>query len=204
MLEEFVALLVASPQAGACVTALVDISQEGPPQVGLSPGGQLGVVHAEACLDPALVGAATSGGVTVVAATDIVNNTPSPQTDSADSRLKSFIERVTKARQPLLLELPGDDSTPDQRPLPALPKWSRRIAAQSLSHIPVPKRGEHLVLKRLGLTSGVSTPSTSAMKAYEEMYGGDPGYMEALCELFPSDSDVGAYKRRRRRSTARA
>jgi hypothetical protein len=41
------------------------------------------------------------------------------------------------------------------------------------------------------------------MKAYEEMYGGDPGYMEALRELFPSDSDVGAYKRRRR-STARA
>jgi hypothetical protein len=49
-----------------------------------------------------------------------------------------------------------------------------------LSHIPVAKRDGHLVLKRLGLTSEVSTPSTSAMKAYEEMYGGDPGYMVAL------------------------
>jgi hypothetical protein len=66
------------------------------------------------------------------------------------------------------------------------------------------KRGEHLVLKRLRLTSEVSTPSTSAMKAYEEIYGGDPGHMEALRELFPRDDGVGARKRRRRRSAARA
>jgi hypothetical protein len=57
--------------------------------------------------------------------------------------------------------------------------------AQSQSHIPVPKQGEHLVLKRLGLTSEMLTPSTSAMKAYEESYGGDLGHMEVLRELFP-------------------
>ena len=108
-------------------------------------------MHAEACHDPALVGATTSRGVTVVATTNIVNSTPSPQTDSADSRLNSFIERVMKARQPSLLELPRDDSTPDRRPPPALPKRSRRIAAQSISHIPTSKRGEHIVLKRLAL-----------------------------------------------------
>jgi hypothetical protein len=34
----------------------------------------------------------------VVAATDVVNSTPSPQTDSTNSHLKSFIEQVTKAR----------------------------------------------------------------------------------------------------------
>jgi hypothetical protein len=71
-----------------------------------------------------------------------------------------------------------------------------------LSHILVAKRGEHLLLKRLELTSGVSTPSTSAIKAYEEIYGDDPGHMEALRELFPPDGDVGARKRRRRRSAA--
>jgi uncharacterized protein with von Willebrand factor type A (vWA) domain len=160
---------------------------------------QLRVVDVEAGLDPQLVRAATSGGATLVAATDAVNNTPSPQTDSADSRLKSFIERVMKARQPPLLELPKDDSTPDRRPPAALPKRSRRIAAQSLFHILVAKRGEHLVMKCLGLTSGMSTHSTSAMKAYEEIYGDDPDpdHVEALRELFPPDDDVGVRKRRR-------
>jgi hypothetical protein len=43
-----------------------------------------------------------------------------------------------------------------------------------------------------------------AMKTYEEIYGGDPGHMEALRELFPPDGDVGARKRRRRRSAGRA
>jgi len=42
------------------------------------------------------------------------------------------------------------------------------------------------------------------MKAYEEIYSGDPGNMQALRELFPPDGDVGARKRRRRRSVARA
>jgi hypothetical protein len=37
------------------------------------------------------------------------------------------------------------------------------------------------------------------MEAYEEIYGGDPGHMEALHELFPLDDDVGERKRRRRR-----
>jgi hypothetical protein len=66
-------------------------------------------VDAEAHLDPPLVGAATLGDATVVAATDIVNHTPSPQMTSIDRRLKRFTERVIKARQPPLLELPGDD-----------------------------------------------------------------------------------------------
>jgi hypothetical protein len=48
------------------------------------------------------------------------------------------------------------------------------------------------------------SPSTSAMNAYEEIYGGDPGNMQALRELFPPEGDVGAHKRRRRRSAARA
>jgi hypothetical protein len=69
---------------------------------------------------------------------------------------------------------------------------------------PMAKRGEHLVLKRLGLTNGVSTPSTSAIKVYEEIYGGDPGHMEVLRELLSPDGDMGARKRRCRRSATRA
>ena len=121
-----------------------------------------------------------------------------PQTTSANRRLKRFTERVTKARQPPLLELPRVDTAHAGRTPPALPRRSRRIAAQSISHIPASKRGV------LGLTSEMSSPSTSALKAYDEIYGGDPGNMQALRELFPPDGDVGARKQRRRRSAARA
>jgi hypothetical protein len=85
-----------------------------------------------------------------------------------------------------------------------LPKRSRRIVAQSILHILASKRGKHLVLKRLGLTSGMSSPSTSALKAYDGIYIGDHGNMQALCELFPPDDDVGVRKHCRCHSVARA
>ena len=134
-------------------------------------------MDAEACSDPALVGAATPGDMTVVATTDAVNRTPSPHTSSTDRRLKRFIERVTKARQPSLLELPGVDTVHGGCAPLALPKRSKQIAAQSMSHIPASKRGEHIILKRLRLTSGMSSPSKLVMKAYQEIFSGDPDNM---------------------------
>jgi hypothetical protein len=44
---------------------------------------------------------------------------------------------------------------------------------------------------------------TSTMKAYDEIYSGDLGNMQALRELFPPDGDVSARKWRHRRSAAR-
>jgi hypothetical protein len=72
-------------------------------------------------IDQALVGAAATGDddMVVVATDDAHDMTPA----------ESFIEQVTKAREPPLLELPRDDSAPDSRPPPALPKRSRRLAA---------------------------------------------------------------------------
>ena len=49
---------------------------------------------------------------TIVAATDDdVNCTPSSQTTSIDRHLKRFTKRITKRRQPPLLELPEDETT---------------------------------------------------------------------------------------------
>ena len=76
--------------------------------------------------------------------------------------------------------------------------------AEHILHILVSKRGEHLVLKRLGLASGMSSPSTSALKVYDEIFSGDPSNTQALRELFPPDGDVGASKQCRRRSAAQA
>jgi hypothetical protein len=88
-----------------------------PPQ-----GAHPGVVDAEACLDQVLFGAATMGGMTVVDAMDAVNSTPSPRVTPVDGCLKRFIERVTKAGQPPLLELPGDDVDHDRCAMPVLPR----------------------------------------------------------------------------------
>jgi hypothetical protein len=53
-------------------------------------------------------------------------------------------------------------------------------------------------------TGPYASPFTSDMKAYEEIFSGDPGNIQALRELFLPDGDVGAHKWRRRRSVARA
>ena len=120
------------------------------------------------------------------------NNTISKHT-------KNFITyRVTKARRPPLLELPGDETALSGRAPPSLPKQSRRIATQATSYIPTAKRDEYLVMKmkRLGLSSGMPSPSTSAM-TYDEVFNDDPTNMQTLHELFPPVGDVGACKRRR-------
>jgi hypothetical protein len=137
-----------------------------------------------------------------MATTDDFNRTPSPQRTSAHKRLKRFTERVTKARQPPLLGLPDDKAALGGHATPSLPKRSKRIVAQATTHILTAKRGEYLVMKRLGLSSEMPPPSMSAM-TYDEVFGGDPANMQALRELFPPVGDVGL-RRRRRRSAARA
>jgi hypothetical protein len=64
----------------------------------------------------------------------------------------------------------------------------------------VARRGEYLVLKRLGQASPL-TESTAANK-FNTLFGGNPEDDEALRELFPDDCTGG--RRRRRRARARA
>ena len=133
MLEELAASLGCSPALTAASqesdASLVDTrsptktavwTTDSPP---LSPvqlsGGRPDIMDVEARRDPALVGAATPGE-TVVAATVAVNCTPSPETTSADRRLKRFTERVTKSRHPPLLEL-LDSTAHRGRTPPAIP-----------------------------------------------------------------------------------
>ena len=63
------------------------------------------------------------------------------------------------------------------------------------------KPGEYLVMKRLVLTSGMSSPSTWAKKAYEEIFNSDPTHMQALRELLPPVGEVAVHKQRRRSAT---
>jgi hypothetical protein len=63
--------------------------------------------------------------------------------------------------------------------------------AQTIAHIPAFKQGEYLVMKHLGLSSRMPSPSTSAKEAYDS---GDPAHMQALRELFALVGDVGTHK----------
>jgi hypothetical protein len=120
--------------------------------------------------------------------TQLLKKTRTFQTTSAERHLKRFTERVTKTRQPPLLELPGDEAAIGGRAPLSLPMQSRRIAAQTTAHIPTAKWGEYLVTKRLGLSSGMPPSSTSAM-TYDEVFNGDPDHLQVLCELFPPVGD---------------
>lgn len=126
---------------------------------------------------------------------------PSPARDSesADRRFKTFACRVHKPKVQALLKRP---SPVDKTPKPRMPLRSKRIAAQSLSRIPTAKRGEYLVLKRLGHASAIAEPEAS--HKFDNLFGGRPKDDEALRELFPNSCKISGKRRRRRTSRARA
>ncbi|KAJ1293795.1 hypothetical protein BS78_01G096000 [Paspalum vaginatum] len=67
------------------------------------------------------------------------------------------------------------------------PLRSKRIAAQKLAGVPVAKRGELIVMKRLGYGDPVAFPSEDAVKRYNSICH-DPltaGPREAVSKLFP-------------------
>ena len=59
---------------------------------------------------------------------------------------------------------------PDVEAQPKLPTRSRRIAAQVLSRVPASKRGEVLVMKRMGYLDGQTRLSTASKDAYDNIF----------------------------------
>ena len=113
--------------------------------------------------------------------------------DSAKRRLDSFINEVTRKRDSPLIREPPMQSPAE----PMIPRRSRRLEAQPLSRVPASKRGEVLIMQRMGFTKGPSAPSVSELEAYEKLFGGDLTASEAetLDELF---SAVSRQSRRRK------
>jgi len=68
-----------------------------------------------------------------------------------------------------------------------LPKHSSRIASQSLANVPAAKRGEIVVMRRLGFIDDKAPATASSMKAYNEIHRGRlrSNHIEAMNELFP-------------------
>jgi hypothetical protein len=109
-----------------------------------------------------------------------VDDSPSPR--EAAMRLARFTKEVMVVRQPPLISSP-----PKQKPLPkrALPLKRRRIAAQQMDHIPVSKRGEVLLMKRIGFLEPSAPPFSAAKCSFDSYFEGDLD-VEALNELFPA------------------
>jgi hypothetical protein len=108
--------------------------------------------------------------------------------NSTARRLKSFTRRVRKkVDSPLICE------PPKQPPATSVLPWrSRRLAAQSLSRVPASKRGEVLIMQRIGYTKGPSASSASELEAFDKVFDDNltASNVEALDALF-SDGGKG-------------
>jgi hypothetical protein len=113
-------------------------------------------------------------------------------TGSLSGRLKKFAQRILKKATTPLLQSKVHDSSSAKLPL-----RSRRIAAQPLSKVPVAKRGEVLVMQRLGLIQ--ARPTEAEKQEYEDMFVGNLGssHAEAIRELFPDEVQLQRPRRRR-------
>lgn len=108
-------------------------------------------------------------------ATPIRATAPSPS-DSAQRRFKQFTTKVKKPKVAALLRWPSP-SPEETVSMPRHPVRSRRLAAQSLSRIPASKRGEYLVLKRMGHATPIS--ASTATDKFDSLFGGQPKDDEA-------------------------
>jgi hypothetical protein len=111
--------------------------------------------------------------------------------DSFKRRLDNFTKKVVRKRDsPLIRQLPK------QPPAKAVLPWrSKRLVAQSLSRVPVSKRGEVLIMQLMGYTKSPSAPFTSKLETFYRIFDGNltVSNAEALDALF-ADSRKGSSK----------
>ena len=139
------------------------------------------------CMDAGLQAEAADGTATgVVQATDELTAEGTPRPREAAKRLSKIIEEVQVMRQPPLISSP-----PKQKPTPkrtTLPIRSRRIATQQMDHIPASKRGEVLLMKKMGILAPSAPISSAAKRSYDSYFQGtlSEANVEALDALFPA------------------
>jgi hypothetical protein len=82
-----------------------------------------------------------------------------------------------------LIATPPRQKAATARPRPIR---SKRIAAQPLGHIPTARRGEVLLMQRMGITHPAAPVSTASKATYDVVFSGNlsSSQVEALDELF--------------------
>ena len=109
---------------------------------------------------------------------------PTPR--EAARRLVRFTEEVQLERMPPLIASPPRQKVATIRQ--PMPKRSRRIAAQPLAHIPTSKRGEVLLMRRMGFAPPAAPISSASKRAYDDFFARNltSSEVEVLDELFPA------------------
>ncbi|WVZ65897.1 hypothetical protein U9M48_015187 [Paspalum notatum var. saurae] len=120
---------------------------------------------------------------------------PGEPGEDANARVKKFFSSV---QVPIckLLDTPAtsrDAEATQQCSSVNPPLRSRRLATHKLAAVPVAKRGEILIKRRLGFLEPVAPVLANAEKDYDSLFSGDDaaGHSEALAELFPHLSSFG-------------
>jgi hypothetical protein len=114
---------------------------------------------------------------------DVEDDDMTPTPREAARRLARFTEEVQCRRQPPLIASPPRQRAVTKRPLPIR---SKRIATQPLLHIPTSKRGEVLLMQRMGIAPPAAPVSSASKGAYNAIFTGNltSSQVEALDELF--------------------
>lgn len=109
-----------------------------------------------------------------------------PTSSVAARRLEKFAEAVqVKRPSPIIAE------PPRQKPAarrPTVPHRNSRIAAQQMGHNPASKRGEVLLMKKMGVQPPNAPVSSAAKRSYESIFKGNMSLTQAAAfdELFPA------------------
>ena len=112
--------------------------------------------------------------------------TPTPR--EAARRLARFTEEVQLERMPPLIVSPPRQKVATKRQ--PMPKRSRRIAAQPLAHILTSKRGEVLLMRRMGFAPPAGPISSASKRAYDDFFARNwtSSEVEALDAMFPASN----------------
>ena len=112
--------------------------------------------------------------------------TPRQRPTEAARRLARYTEEVQQMRRSPLLSNPPKQKPPARR-LPIQTR-STRIAAQKLAHIPASKRGEMLLMQRMGVPPPPAPVTPASKRALEAIFTDNltETQIVALDELFPA------------------
>jgi len=116
--------------------------------------------------------------------------TPTPATQrEAARRLARFTKEVQLKRQSSLIVSPPRQKEATIRQ-PLLVR-SRRIVAQLLAHIPTPKRGEVLLMQKMGIVPLAALVPSVSKGTYDAIFAGNltPSHVATLDKLFPATNN---------------
>jgi len=109
-----------------------------------------------------------------------------PTSSVAARRLEKFAEAVqVKRPSPIIAEPPRQKPAAKR---PTVPHRNSRIAAQQMGHNPASKRGEVLLMKKMGVQPPNAPVSSAAKRSYESIFKGNMSLTQAAAfdELFPA------------------